>query len=362
MARRTEIAFAALLDCCRWPHDPVKPAWLSPDFPWGPFERLVRRHRVAGLAWRRLQPWAQELPPEVQERLGGEARRLASAGLLQASRALELAAALRAARIRHLFIKGTSLERLAYGQIGLKHASDLDVLVDEDALARTGDLLRARGFEPVADGAGPATVDADDPHKHDSWLHAPTGIYVELHARLVDNPRLLQDVGVGSARQFVALAGSAGLHTLEDGPLFAYLCVHGASHGWSRLKWLADLIAWLRNKPDEEVRSMFEFAQRVGAGRAAGQALLLGERLLGLSLDPGLRDDLRARPAHAALARLAILSIKGPRPFDELEDRLGGRVALHLSHFILAPGASHGRAEWTRKARALGHRLRARVG
>ena len=63
---------------------------------------------------------------------------------------------------------------------------------------------------------------------------------------------LLRQVGLGSPTQEVAVLDGS-LRTLGDKELFAYLCVHGASHCWFRLKWLADLNAWLAAKHEHEL-------------------------------------------------------------------------------------------------------------
>ena len=69
-------------------------------------------------------------------------------------------------------------------------------------------------------------------------------ISVELHWRLTYNMALLRGIDARVKTQEVALPGGA-VRTLADDALFAYLCADGALHGWARLKWLADLNAWL---------------------------------------------------------------------------------------------------------------------
>ena len=46
--------------------------------------------------------------------------------------------------------------------------------------------------------------------------------------------------------------------TLADEPLYAYLCVHGASSAWFRLKWIADLNALLAGRTAEEIAALPE--------------------------------------------------------------------------------------------------------
>ena len=110
---------------------------------------------------------------------------------------------------------------------------------------------------------------------------------------------LLEGVGVASPTQAVAVLNGS-LTTLADAELFAYLCVHGATHGWFRLKWLADLGAWLAGKREDEIAGFYAEAERLGVGACAGQALLLCRNLLGLGLPTGLQPKLRAGKLHQA--------------------------------------------------------------
>lgn len=74
-------------------------------------------------------------------------------------------------------------------------------------------------------------------------MHGASGIIVELHWRLTNNPRLLPPEAARS-RQKIVLGDFAGV-TLGPDDLLLYLSVRGAKHHWFRLKWLADVHALL---------------------------------------------------------------------------------------------------------------------
>src|SRR6185503_8385880 len=104
---------------------------------------------------------------------------------------------------------------------------------------------------------------------------------LELHTAFVDSARMLGAVDIHAARQPVALPGNIVLDTLARDELFAYLAVHGATHAWSRLKWLADIAAFAAREP-EAVETLYRRSVALGAGRSGGQALLLAHDLLAL--------------------------------------------------------------------------------
>ena len=81
--------------------------------------------------------------------------------------------------------------------------------------------------------------------------------------------------------------------TLDDTNLFSYLCVHGASHFWFRLKWLADLNALLAGAGDAQLEDYYRHAQAHGAGVCAAQAVLLCQIIFARPLPHPLAQELQ---------------------------------------------------------------------
>jgi hypothetical protein len=134
---------------------------------------------------------------------------------------------------------------------------------------------------------------------------------VELQWRAADNPTLLEGVSARSPAQEVALGDGLVVRTLASDDLFAYLCVHGAYHFWSRLKWLADLNALLAAR-GADLRRLYRHAQTIGAGLCAGQALLLCRSLFDLPLPPDIVAELKATRRIARLVDIALDAMTQP--------------------------------------------------
>jgi hypothetical protein len=103
--------------------------------------------------------------------------------------------------------------------------------------------------------------------------------------------------------------GGATFSTLCDDELFLYLCVHGATHVWFRLKWLADVAAMLRRMPEDALAGAAGRAAALGLERILHQSLLLAHALLAAPVPPPLlaaasRDPAARRLAHAACEAL----------------------------------------------------------
>ena len=256
-----------------------------------------------------------------------------------ASEALSLQAMLDEVAIPAVFIKGTTLGQLAYSNIGIKHAWDIDLLVLPHDLPLVCAKLSAAGYKRLV----PPESFSDD--RFLAWstfaqeclfVKQGSGIYLELHWRLSANPALLERITASSPTQHVAVSSGRSLRTLADEDLFSYLCLHGAYHGWSRVKWLADLAAWLSPRRTGEVELLYRKAKEDGVGRAAAQGLLLCEQLFALSLAPDFAAELRNDRATRWLIAIALDTMAGDAASRHIDDRLLGNLMIGVSHFLLA--------------------------
>jgi hypothetical protein len=115
------------------------------------------------------------------------------------------------------------------------------------------------------------------------YIHPGTGACVELHNRLTDNPNLLAcDFGTLWAERVQVPLGGSAVATLPDRILPLYLCVHGAIHGWERLRWLADLAALLRQPGAQETALVV--AEAAGLKPLMLHAMVLSHGLFGLKI------------------------------------------------------------------------------
>ena len=76
----------------------------------------------------------------------------------------------------------------------------------------------------------------------------------------------------------------------------------------------------------------------MGAGRAAGQALLLADRLFAIRLSPALRATLRGDRTVRWLAEIAFAQLAGRRDLLEPTECRLGTVSIHGSQLLLRPG------------------------
>lgn len=318
---------------------------------WAMFGRIVARQRIEGLANEALKQAEVQLPRDIAKALGAASANIARTSLAYAAEAVRLHDILEREGIGHRYLKGSTLSMLAYGGLGLKHARDIDLLIDPLDVERSCALLVAAGYRRVrpAEDVGDAGFQAwMAVYKESSWQNK-TGLLVEVHHGLMDNPHLLEGVSIHSPSQDVDIGGNARLPTLGKDELFAYLCVHGASHAWSRLKWLADVAALLKDEDAAELARLHDRAVELGAGRCAGTALLLCSLLFGSQLPSELDTRLRCDGPTLCLVRTSVRMMTTGDGAEELEQLVLGTVPLHLSLFLLKPGLRYKLAELRQK-------------
>jgi hypothetical protein len=314
----------------------VRQAAIGVD--WERFLRVMARQRLHGLANAALASAEVTPPPEVQARLTRAAQFIGFRALALAAEAVRLQGLFDAGGVQALFVKGAALAQLGYGTQALKHCRDIDLLVAPADAERGYAILQRAGYVPIVP-KGPLSEAQRRLvfrlHKDMELVQPERRLSVELHWRLIDNPVLLEGVGAASPSQEVAVAGGR-LATLADPQLFAYLATHGATHCWSRLKWLADLNAWLSHKTEEEVAGFYACAEALGVEACAGQALLLCNRLLGYRIPAALAPRLSSRKLQRLVAATLDAMI-GPDGELELFQRRFGPFRL------LAPQFARGR-------------------
>lgn len=304
---------------------------------WEAVLSLVDRHRVAGLVQHVLSGAAVPLPEPIRTELSARARENAVRELRYLSETVRLAGLFEGAGIVTRVIKGVTTAKAAFGRFGVRYSMDIDLIVRPADVAAGSALLRSLGYvriEPVEE-ASPAELRARcDRFKDMVFEHRVSGCVVELHWRLFQNRRLLPLDLAGSGDRLELLSG-ATVPVLPPDDALLYLCVHGAEHGWARLKWLADLGALLTTDPAAADR-VYRRARSTGLRRLVGPGLALSQRLYGTALPDDVERDLARDRRMRWLARIAWTTLVGDESGAELEARALGTARKNLSHYFFS--------------------------
>lgn len=318
---------------------------------WRRFLEIARFHRIEGLAWHALSPL--ELPDSVLSQLREAADAIAGASLRASLECMDLRHRFECAGLPVLFLKGLTLGELAYGNPALKAAVDIDLLIDPGDLDYAAAILRSGGYKLVAPPASVSDATLRSWHrdwKESVWAKGDRSLQLDLHTRTSDNPALIPDIDVHSSTQEVDVGNGVRLPTLASDELVAYLAVHGASSAWFRLKWASDFAALIDGFTGGELERLYARTLELGAGRAAGQAFLLADRLFGSLADcAALRADLLKDRWIRRLVAVALrLLIR--QPVEPTASR-SGTLPIHQAQFWLLPGFGHRMTELSGQAR-----------
>jgi hypothetical protein len=335
--------FRLMLACLRFPFREGESAVICDAAAavtnWQHLLEITQRHRVFGLLLRGLAVAHVSLPPEVAVAMQAAANPQARQSMMLAIETIRLGKLFREAGLQAVFLKGAALTALAYGDASLRHAKDVDLWIPQKEVPAAVELLQKAGYVPLH----AQMVSQEDQKvwlrygKSMDWRRTGTGILLELHWRLTDLPLLRGDLPPSSLQQVVITPGSS-VTTLGGDALLAYLCVHGASHGWGRLKWLADVYTLLPHNDPAAVAAAYHRIKHMDAGRAAGQAMLLCHDLLLLDIG-SLEKELQSDATLQFLRRSVLRLLAGEGETQEVDAQRFGSTSVYLSRFLLGSGA-----------------------
>lgn len=311
----------------RAPKEPIEVEGID----WQQFSSLARRHRIVPVVWRNLAlPPALVIPPDVMREVREAHKRNALSAMQSAAHLMKIAGALAAAGIPALPLKGVCLAALHYGDIAARHAGDIDLLVAPAHLARANAIMRELGYLRISNETHAVM---QEPFDEDMYfrlhsMHLSTdGAIVELHFQLHFNPAVLtvdvaEIVGLGIRARF----GKASLAAMPNDLQFIFLATHGARHEWERLQWIYDIAIMADHASDAEIREWLATAEKHRLTNPAIQALVLAQRIFGISLPAEVarahRKSLRIR---YMVRRAERAMLRGP---ERAPDQLGPAFKL----------------------------------
>ncbi len=220
---------------------------------WQRFERMARYHGIAGMVGARLAATAPGfLPMEVEAGCKQALRANAALQLSQEMESIRICAFLEEVGIRSLVLKGVALAHMLYApNPEWRSSSDIDLLIDEADLDRADALLRSKGYVRTSPAFQPPVRGRDMfllLQKDFNYLEPLTGHQIELHFRLLSNPRCIparfEDL---AAQSRLIETGSGAVRGLDGATFLAYLCWHALGHIDFRLHWIRDLSRMLRH-------------------------------------------------------------------------------------------------------------------
>ena len=181
--------------------------------------------------------------------------------------------------IRVAIFKGPLLGQMAYGEMSLRQAGDIDMLINCGDFAQARLLLESLGYEMTprltpAQLASHVSNHCEIQFMRDEWFTV-----VDLHWDLAPRSFVfgLRAKEVMSRLQSVSLAGTT-VETFDAEDLVLYQAMHGAKHLWRRLEWITSLAESLRATPEIDWDTLINRATSAHATRILALGLRLVEQ------------------------------------------------------------------------------------
>lgn len=276
--------------------------WNGSQFDWSTFLRLAEHHGVLALVARNLTSHALGVPPEIQQSLQSAYAANLRRSLWFAAELIRIMHHFAQKQLRVLPYKGPVLAQSAYGDVGLRSFSDLDLLISPADFAQAKQALAEIGYHPsqqLAPAVERLWLRTGYERSFDSaagknivelqWDFLPHFYAVDLRSgdlRFEDLLARASHTTLGATE--VPADFQADVLCLSPEDSLPVLCLHAAKHLWTRLIWVADIAESLR-VPGIDLALVIARAQSLGIARILGVSFWLAEHLLAASTPSSAR-------------------------------------------------------------------------
>jgi hypothetical protein len=263
---------------------------------------LAERHGAQPLVYQSLIDIEDAVPPEQVSWLEQRYQANLHKALLLSSELIQIVDHLSALGLEVMPYKGLALAELIYGDIALRQAGDMDLLIRPQDLSRVRDVARQLGYTPHLSLSGAEERSylkfgyeySFDGAAGPNLLEVQWAIQPRFYAIDFDMDGLFQRATT------VKVAGHP-MKTPSSEDLLLALSAHAAKHVWGRLVWLCD-IARIMSLPTLDWDWIGLQAQALGIVTIVRVSMLLANRLLGADIPAPALASFPADSAALALA------------------------------------------------------------
>ncbi len=315
---------------------------------------LAERHGALPLLFTALSKIEEAVPVEQLRTLQQAYQTNLHKALFLSRELSRILDCLSAADVEVMPYKGLALAEAVYGDIALRQAGDIDLLIRPQDLPRICDAVRDLGFRPnwtLNEAEQRAYVKSG----YECAFDGTAGPNL-LEVQWAIQPRFYAiDFDMNGLFRRAVTISVAGRATKTPSPedLFLVLSAHAAKHVYGRLVWLRDL-AQLMNFPTLDWNWIGTQAKAMGIVRILQVTMLAAHQLLGASIPAAAKASL---PEDAATAKLAseiamhitsettynVESLAYFRLMTRLREKRADRLRF-LQRLILTPGPGEWKA------------------
>ena len=269
---------------------------------WESLLQLAEQHGVVPILYHALSSSGSEVPPAALAQLKQGYETNLRRTLLLARELIRILDHFDGLAIDVIPYKGVALAETLYGDIALRQAGDIDLLVRAPDLSRIKASLKDLGYTPHL----PLSEPEERAYLGSGYECAFDGVLGRnlLEVQWALQPRFYAvDFEMESVFRRAIKVSVAGrnMKTPSAEDLFLILALHAAKHVWGRLIWLCD-IAQIVKLPALNWNWISETATSLGIVRILQVTLVLTNRMLGVAIPAAAEKSLSADSAALALA------------------------------------------------------------
>ena len=217
--------------------------------------------------------------------------------------------------------KGAVLAATVYGDIALRQAGDLDILIEPGAFRSASDLLRSAGYRLHPPLTQSQLMSQLRSHCEIEFLSDGLSV-VDLHWGL--SPKTfhfaLDSKDVIDRSKTISIQGTS-LRTFSNEDAILYLCFHGSKHYWSRLEWIGSLAEFIRSSDEIDWPTLMARANESQGRHMLTLGLLLAQELGGIDVPDSVfssAEELDCLRKYAAEIQRGLFA-RGPEPLGNIE-------------------------------------------
>lgn len=246
--------------------------------------RMAAAHSMTPIVYRALSSCTEDVPADVIAHLRRRIGAIRVRNTYLTNEMIRIVGMFAAAGIDVVAFKGPLLAALAYGDVGMREFSDIDLLIHQPDLAAATNILTSQDYRPLCPNR--EVLESAIFHFTENPFLRDDGFgSIDLHWRMT--PRYFPFGPDGDAvwqRKIRAELAGGSVNTLCLNDLLLFLCVHGAKHGWRTFGWVCDIGALIARYPASEWPSMLEDARSLQSRRFLLIAAFLAHELTGVAL------------------------------------------------------------------------------
>ena len=300
---------------------------LEKPIDWTYLYRLAIRHGVLPLLYWNLykqdfsREFIESVPEDFEKKLQQDFDSILRNNLFLAGELVRVLNLLKAHGIYAIPYKGPVLAASAYGNLALRHFSDLDILVHKRDVIKTKRILLKEYQKGPPINAFIETLKLSFGRRNQFDVFN-NSIHLEVHWHIVDKYTRckLNLEGMWERTTSLELFGSA-IPNLSPEDLILVLSVHGGKHFWRQLKWICDISELIKCFYGTiDWNWIFDQSIKIGIHRMLLIGLSLAKNLLGTKLPEDVLQRLEADKKAAKIGTLLSERLFSVETYVETEE------------------------------------------